>query len=381
MSETLPAFSTVSDLLTRTRPRRPVYCLHPAIYRATAKAFVAKFPGRVLYAVKANDHPKVVRLLYDGGVRHFDCASLNEIEVVKQVCPDACCYFMTPVRLRGAAREAQEKHGVRHFMLDHESGMDSLISEISVQSSVIFARMAVHHPSAMQDLSIRFGAPSEDIGDLLAKIADAGAEPALAFNVGSNVSDPAAYRHAIEIAGSVLDPLSTEVRLVDIGGGFPVSYPGFAVPPISDYIDAVSSAQTALPLTDHSEMLVEPGRALAAAGMSTVVEVLLRKEQRVFMNDGMYGSFWELRFKGHDRFRVRCFRDGMPLEGPLTPFQLFGPTCDSMDSLPGAVELPESVRVGDYLEFSNVGAYSLAGRTNFNGHHSENIVTIGADAQ
>jgi ornithine decarboxylase len=379
MSETLPAFSSVSELLNRTRPHRPVYCLHPDIYRATANEFVAKFPGRVLYAVKANDHPEVLRLLHEGGVRHFDCASLNEIEIVKNVCPEARCYFMTPVRLRGAARVAQEKYGVRHFVLDHESGLDSLISEIDVQSSVIFARMAVHHPSAMQDLSVRFGAPPEDIGTLLNTIAGTGAEAALAFNVGSNVSDPAAYRYAIGVAGSVLQQLSTKVRLVDIGGGFPVSYPGFAAPPMSEYIDAAGSARTELPLTEDAEILAEPGRALAAAGMSAVVEVLLRKEQRVFMNDGMYGVFWELRFKGHDRFEVRCFRDGMPLDGPLISFQLFGPTCDSTDSLPGEVELPESIRAGDYLEFSSVGAYSLAGRTNFNGHYSENIVTIGAD--
>ncbi|MGI9205921.1 MAG: type III PLP-dependent enzyme, partial [Woeseiaceae bacterium] len=230
-----------------------------------------------------------------------------------------------------------------------------------------------------QDLSIRFGAPPDDVGALLSNIAATGAEPALAFNVGSNVADPAAYRHAIEVASKVLAQHSTPVRLVDIGGGFPVSYPGFAVPPIREYIDVVRSAQAALPLTDNAELLVEPGRALAAAGMSTVVEVLLRKERRIFMNDGMYGAFWELRFKGHDRFDVQCFRDGRLLEGPLISFRLFGPTCDSTDALPGEVGLPESIRAGDYLVFGSVGAYSLAGRTNFNGHYSENIVTIGAD--
>jgi ornithine decarboxylase len=126
-------------------------------------------------------------------------------------------------------------------------------------------------------------------------------------------------------------------------------------------------------------VLVEPGRALAAPGLSAVVEVLLRKEQRLFLNDGMYGIFWELRFKGHDRFPVRCYRDGQPHAGALASFRLFGPTCDSSDAMPGAVDLPADVRAGDHLEFGRIGAYSLTGRTNFNGHYSEDIVTITGD--
>lgn len=376
MSDSLPRFRSVEELIRREQPTRPYYCIRPDVYRATAAEFVAGFPGRVLYAVKANDHPETIRLLYEGGIRHFDCASLQEIETVNLVCADNTCYFMTPVRLRGAAREAQERFGVRHFLIDHLSGLEPLKQEISVDSAVIFARMAVHHASAMQDLSIRFGAPPADVPELLTEIAMTGAEPALAFNVGSNVSDPAAYRHAIEAAATVLQDSESAVRLVDIGGGFPISYPGFDVPPLAEYLETIRATADQLPLIDGGEILCEPGRALAAAGLSAVVEVLLRKEQRIFLNDGMYGVFWELRFKGHDRFPVRCFRDGELLGGVTAEFALFGPTCDSTDSLPGLVDLPAGVRPGDYLEFSSVGAYSLAGRTTFNGHFSDHIVTI-----
>lgn len=380
MTERLPDYDNVPALLAAREPAKPVYCIYPAAYTAAATAFISGFPGRVLYAVKANDHPLVLGLLHAAGVNRFDCASLPEIETVHRLCRGSTVYFMTPVRLRGAARSAQRHYGVRHFMIDHASGLAPLAAEIDMSASVVFARMAVHHSSAMADLSVRFGAPPAQVPALLQAIRDAGAEPALAFNVGSNVSAPDAYRHSIGVAKQVLDGLPFRVRLVDIGGGFALSYPGFDVPPLGAYFGVVRESVARLPLADEGEVLVEPGRALAAPGMSAVVEVLLRKEDRLFLNDGMYGIFWELRFKGHERFPVRCYRGGRVHRGPTEAFRLYGPTCDSSDALPGAVALPADVRPGDYLEFGNIGAYSLTGRTDFNGHYSDTIVTISGDS-
>lgn len=370
------SYSSVTELLARRRPVQPVYCIYPGVYESTAREFVDAFPGRVLYAVKANDHPAIIKLLHQGGIRHFDCASVHEIETVMQACSDATCYFMVPTRLRGAARQAQREFGVRHFMIDHLSGLQPLAEEVDLSSSVVFARMAVHHSAALQDLSSKFGALPEKIPELLLAITKTGAEAALAFNVGSSVTSPDAYSHAIEVAAGVLRDSKLRVRLVDIGGGFPKSYPGFSVPQLTEYFDAIDLARKKLPMTDNGEILAEPGRALAAPGMSAVVEVLLRKEQRLYLNDGMYGIFWELRFKGHNRYAFRCYRDGAELSGPLQPFQLNGPTCDGTDVLPAEIELPQQIRCGDYIEFGRIGAYSLSGRTNFNGHYSDNIVTI-----
>jgi ornithine decarboxylase len=169
---------------------------------------------------------------------------------------------------------------------------------------------------------------------------------------------------------------------VDIGGGYPRSYPGFPVPELEQYFAAVRSVAGQLPLQEQGELLCEPGRALAAPGMSALVEVLLRKgDERLYINDGMYGVFWELRFGMQDRFPARAWRDARPLNGPLQAFSLYGPTCDSTDVLPGKVLLPADIRSGDYLEFGEIGAYSLAGRTNFNGHFSDQVVLIeGSDA-
>lgn len=369
-------FADVASMLRALRPSRPVYCIHPGLYAAAAREFLAGFPGRVLYAVKANDHPAVLRLLHRAGVAHFDCASLPEIELIHVYCPGAAAYFMIPARLRGAAGEAQKRFGVRHFMIDHASGLEPLADEIDMERTVVFARMATHHASAMQELSSKFGAPPEEIPDLLRSIAGTGAEPALAFNVGTGVTSPEAYAYAIDLARQALETSALPVRLVDIGGGFPKSYPGFTVPPLADYFSVIRAAAARLPLAAGGEILGEPGRALAASGLSAVVEVLLRKDERLYLNDGMYGIFWELRFRGHERYPARAFREGEALAGETRSFRLFGPTCDATDVLPGRVELPADIRPGDHVEFSNIGAYSLAGRTRFNGHYSDDVVTI-----
>ncbi len=381
MPKSIEKYTDVGNLLRTERPKDPVYCIFPHVYREITKEFLKGFPGRVLYAVKANSNTTILRLLTDAGIRHFDCASLPEIEQVDTLFPGAKKYFMTPVRIRGAAREAQEKHGVRHFVVDHLSGLAALVEEIETSRSVIFARMAVHHESAMEDLSARFGAPPEEMPQLLQSIRDSGAESALAFNVGSSVTDPDAYRYAMSVTKSVLEQLPFRLRLIDVGGGYPKSYPGFVVPQLEEYFRAVAEAVATLPLSDNAEVLGEPGRALSAPGMSAVVEVLLRKDNRLYLNDGMFGIFWLLRIDGPDRFPVRSYRNGKPLEGQTMEFQINGPTCDSTDTLPGLVPLPLDIRPGDHLEFGNIGAYSLTGRTDYNGFYSDRIVTITSKAE
>ena len=376
MTDAEEQYSDVTSLIRTERPKHPVYCIFPHVFRETAKEFLSGFPGRVLYAVKANSEPAVLRLLTDAGVCHFDCASLPEVAQVDNINPDAKKYFMTPVRIRGAAGIAQQEYGVRHFLVDHVSGLSQLVNEIDTSRSVIFARMAVHHESAFEDLSLRFGAPPEEMPALLQSIKDSGAEPALAFNVGSSVTDPEAYRHSMSVTKSVLEQLPFRLRLIDVGGGYPKSYPDFIVPGLEEYFTAVEESVGTLPLADNAEVLGEPGRALAAPGMSAVVEVLLRKDNRLFINDGMYGVFWLLRIDGPDSFPVRAYRDGKPLEGDTEEFQVNGPTCDSTDTLPGLVPLPADIRSGDYLEFGNIGAYSISGRTDYNGFYSDRIVTI-----
>jgi len=373
-------YQTVEDLLLATNPQIPAYCVYPHVYRKSTHHFLKGFPGRVLYAVKANNHPLVIEQLYAAGVRNFDCASLTEVELISRLCPDTKIYFMNPVRLPGHAGAAQRNHGVRHFVVDHHSGLAPLLDEVDPKQSVIFARMAVSHESAMEDLSAKFGAKPKNIPALLSAIHASGAEPALAFNVGTGVTDPEAYEYAIGLAKNVLSSLPFKVRLVDIGGGFPRKYPGYDVPALDEYFARTRVAAKELSLAEGGELLSEPGRALSAPGLSAVTRVLLRKTDRVYLNDGMYGAFWELRFRGHLKYACRAFRDGVALTGETRAFRLFGPTCDSSDEMPARVELPADINVGDHIEFGSIGAYSLSGRTDFNGFYSDTVVSIIGDA-
>jgi ornithine decarboxylase len=356
-----------------------VYCIYPHVYHETGQHFVGGFPGRVLYAVKANDNAIVIRALHEAGVNHFDCASLPEIELVKSVCADVTCYLMNPVRVEDHARLAQQKHGVRHFMVDHLSALPALLDEIDAGRSVVFARMAVSHESALADWSTKFGAQPEEMPELLTAIRDAGAEPAFAFNVGSSVMHPEAYTFSMGRARDVLQHLPFRIRLLDIGGGFPKSYPGFPAPPLDEYFASIRGIRHELPLTGDGEILAEPGRALSARGMSTLARVLLRKENRLYLNDGMYGAFWELRFRAHLKYPARSYRGHAELGGSQEAFRLFGPSCDSTDELPAAVDLPADIDVGDYIEFGSMGAYSLSGRTRFNGFFSDDVVIIDSE--
>ena len=369
-------YDSVESLLQSRQPDKPVYCIHPDIYLDVAKHFIANFPGRVLFAVKANNHPLVIAALAAGGIEHFDCASVEEVALVKAQCPDATCYLMNPVRLAGDAKRARDEFGTRHFMVDHLSGVAPLIDEIDAPQTIIFARMAASHHSAMEDLSSKFGAPPEDMPAMLSAIRKTGAEPALAFNVGTGVTEPEAYTYAMGLAREVLDVTPFPIRLLDVGGGFPRPYPGFPVPPLDEYFAAIRGFRHELPLHDDGELLAEPGRGLSAPGMSTIAKVLLRKDDRLYLNDGMYGAFWELRFKGHVRYPARALRGSEPLVGNLHSFRLFGPTCDSSDRMPGRVELPANIDIGDYIEFGSMGAYSLSGMTRFNGFYSDDVVTI-----
>ena len=370
-------FENVEALIASEDPALPVYCVYPHVYRQSTKRFVDGFGGRTLYAVKANNHPTGHQMSLRGnGVRHFDCASIVEVELIAELCPDAAIYYMNPARLPNHARIAQERFGVRHFVVDHHSGLQPLLDEIDAARSVIFARMAVSHESALENLSKKYGARPENIPALLNAIHASGAEAALAFNVGTGVVDPAAYAESMHVARNVLQQVEFKVRLLDIGGGFPISYPDFEVPELEQFFERTAETRPDVPLADDGELLAEPGRALSGPGLSAVTRVLLKKADRIYLNDGIYGAFWELRFKGHLKYPCRAYHNGSLLEGATKPYRIFGPTCDSTDELPAPVELPETIGVGDHIEFGSIGAYSLSGRTDFNGFGSDHVITL-----
>jgi ornithine decarboxylase len=374
-----PAFASSAEMVASLAPTEPVYCVYPEVLHGLAQSFLRGFPGRVLYAVKANPEPRIIASLWAAGIRHFDTASIVEMRTVHGVSGDAVCYFMAPVKFPGAMREAYASHRVRACVIDHADELDRVTREAPARELTIFVRMAAHAPAAIYDLSEKFGASEDRAVDLLRAVARSGAQPALAFNVGSLVCHPDAYVNAIASAASVLKRSGVEIGWLDVGGGFPRRYPEPVAEPIERFFAAIGAAKSLLPGT--VELLAEPGRALVADGVSLVTRVLHRDGDRLYLNDGVWGSLIEpWQSQGRFRFPTRALRRGEILEDTSVDFTVFGPTCDSLDRLPKALPLPSSIATGDWVEFGLIGAYSLSNRTAFNGFYPDRFVRIDAQS-
>src|SRR6185437_3056486 len=288
------------------------------------------------------------------GIRHFDTASLGEIELIKSRFPDAHCHFMTPVRLPGAAKVAFEKYGVTDYVVDCDFELDKLLAETgSAKNLRIFVRIATPLGGAILELSSKFGTPPAEAAKLLKRVAKTGAIPAVTFHVGSQCLSPFSYAQAIEMARRTATLAKVELQAMDVGGGFPGPYTGNDVPPYHWYFDTIKEALQTLPNPDIP-LLCEPGRALVAEGMSLVTQVVLRKGSSLYINDGTYGSFDELTLPGwtgdYPVTAMRVDQGGIArnLEAEMKPFRVFGPTCDTLDVLPRPLTLPDNVAAGDF---------------------------------
>jgi ornithine decarboxylase len=376
------AFLSFDAVVARVRPTEPLLCFRPAVIAGAARRFVDRFPGDVLYAVKCNPEPRVLRALWAGGVRHFDCASLAEVALIRKLLPAAQMHFMHPVKSRPAIRDAFDRFGVIDFAFDSGDELAKILQETVPVGLVgdppvlgLFVRLALPKGESVYDLSGKFGAPLEDAAEPLRAARPHAARLGIAFHVGSQCLDPDAYAQAIALAGETIAASGVAVDIVDIGGGFPVSYPDMTPPPFGDYIAAITAAAAALPGTVR--LWVEPGRALVAAGGSVVVQVQLCRGDALFVNDGVYGSLSDAGALGF-RFPARRIRLGETEEPQpeAADFALFGPTCDSADRMRGPFRLPVDMREGDGIELGQLGAYGACLRTGFNGFGRADLVEV-----
>jgi ornithine decarboxylase len=363
-------------MIADLQPSYPVYCIRPRALAETARNFVERFPGRVLYAVKCNPHAAVLDALYKGGIRHFDTASLVEIAEVRERFSDGEAYFNHPVKARPHIGTAHAVYGVRHYVIDHEAEFAKVLEETGGQDIVVHVRLATPEADVAYHLSAKFGAKPAAAAPLLRAVRDAGLRAGLAFHVGSQCREPAAYTTALAAVGDVLAGSGSEIQFLDVGGGFPATYPGVAVPPLEEYFTAIEAGITSLGLRNDCILMAEPGRALVAECCSLVVQIQLRKDDdQLFINDGIYHSLSEA-VTANLRFPMRLIRPGGTPATETAEFTIYGPTCDSTDVLPSKHALPVDAQEGDWIEIRDVGAYSNALATRFNGFHPDTFVEI-----
>jgi ornithine decarboxylase len=358
-----------ADIAT-LRPVEPVTLLRPHAARRAARFFVEKFPGRSLYAVKANPSPGLLQILWDSGVTHYDVASIGEIRLVHETLPEAVLCFMHPVKAEEAIAEAYFDHDVRTFSLDTIEELDKIIRAtatdgVAASDLNLLVRIRVSSDHAKLSLAAKFGADPRDVSALLFAARQAADALGICFHVGSQAMTPAAFAEAMARVRDAIVEAAVTVDIVDVGGGFPSSYPGMEPPPLENYFAVIHAAFEALPISYSAELWCEPGRALCAEYASVLVRVEKRRGDELYINDGAYGALFDAAHIGW-RYPVRLVRERESHVRTME-FSFYGPTCDDLDHMAGPFALPADVGPGDYIEVGMLGAYGCAMRTRFNG--------------
>src|SRR5262245_47695109 len=368
-------FPSASALIGAVKPDIPVIGLRPHAAARAARWFIEHFPGDVAYAYKANSSVFLLGSLYGAGIRHFDVASLPEVADAATI-PGAHLHFMHPVKSRTAIRRAYSEYGVRSFALDSEDELKKILEETGgARDLTLWVRVAVAAKNSKIPLERKFGATGAKAARLLVRTRQAAKELGVTFHVGSQTETPEAYIAALDEVSGLIVKAGVVLDRLDVGGGFPSVYSGPAPAPLAAYIRAIKDGVERLPVGNRCRLMCEPGRALVSEAESLIVRVDARRGNELYINDGGYGTLFDAAHMGF-AFPVRLIgRDLEPGES-LAPFCFWGPTCDTVDFMPGPFQLPARIKEGDYIEIGNTGAYgrALGGRFNGYGAYDEAIL-------
>ena len=383
-------FASAGEVARQLRPDSPIYCFRPSVLREDANAFLSAFAGKTAYAVKTNGEPFVLKTLADVGMRAFDVASPAEIAAARAVASQAELFYMHPVKSQTDISLALGPYGIRTLALDHEDEVAKILRvvrglDLDPESITLCVRLATKGHAAYE-LSKKFGAAPGHAVELLQRIDRIGFRCGLCFHVGSQVTDLDTYEQALKSADWVRNRAGVELKVLDVGGGFPAPYGADprrdnGAPPhdVSAMAAEVSREAREWGFGDV-ELVSEPGRVIVARCLSVIVRVLLKKGRRIYINDGVWGSLsdsWTGKIVLPARLvpdPARKRRTGDPHK--IVPFKVCGATCDSIDILSRPFYLPETVDTGDFIEIGHIGAYSMSLRTRFNGFFPERVVVV-----
>ena len=364
-------FSDVNDLVNTLKPEEPVYCIRPNSIKKSVEFFKNKFPGKVLYAVKTNPDEKVLKIINDSGIQNFDVASINEVKLVRKINTKAKVYFMHTVKSRESIKEAYTKYNVKDFALDTKDELLKILDETNNAKDLnLYVRVSISNEHAEIDLSRKFGATSSEALGLLRLCKAHAKKVGLSFHVGSQCMHKISFAKGINEIGKIIKKTKIVPDVINVGGGFPSIYPDLIPEPLENYMDVIKQSLKSLKLEKTTEIFCEPGRSIVAEAGSTLVKVLLRKKNKLYINDGTYGSLFDA---GVPNFVLptKMVSNGRMVSKKKTAFNFYGPTCDSLDYMKGPFLLPNNIKEGDYIELGQLGAYGTTFRTKFNGFFSD----------
>ena len=369
-------FTDVNELVNTLKPDFPVYCIRPESIKTSTQFFKKNFPGKVLYAVKTNPDRNVLSHIINNGIENFDAASINEIQLIRSLKPDAHIYFMHTVKSRNDIAEAYFNLGIKDFALDTKDELIKILDATNnAKDLTLYVRIAISNEHAEIDLSRKFGAHASEAIGLVRLCKEHANKIGISFHVGSQCMHKVSFTKAITEVGNIIKKTKIIPDIINVGGGFPSIYPDLNPEPLENYLDEIKNSIAKLNLPFSPELICEPGRAIVAESGSTIVKVNLRKKNKLYINDGTYGTLFDA---GVPNFILpsRMILNGRVQSRKLTAFNFYGPTCDSMDYMKGPFLLPNNIKEGDYIELGQLGAYGLTFRTKFNGFYSDNIFEL-----
>ena len=369
-------FKSVDELVSQLKPEKPIYCIRKKSIQLASTYFRNKFPGKILYAVKTNPHPEVLKTIVKSGIENFDVASIQEIKDIRAIDPNAKCSYMHTVKSRESIRDAYFNHNIKTFSLDTKDELIKIIESTNHASDLeLFIRIAVSNEHAEIDLSKKFGALASEASGLLRLTKQYAKKTGLSFHVGSQCMHPISYVKGISEVGNIIKKTKIIPDYINIGGGFPAIYPDLVPQSLDNYFEEIKKGLENLKLEKLPELICEPGRAIVAESGSTIVRINLRKKQKLYINDGTYGTLFDAGTP-NIVYPSRIIKTGKIISKKLTAFDFYGPTCDSMDYMKGPFLLPNNIKENDYIELGQLGAYGLTFRTQFNGFYSNEIYEV-----
>jgi ornithine decarboxylase len=360
----------------------PLFVVDHDVIRANYAAFRRYLPRvQAYYAVKANPDPAIVRTLYRIGAS-FDVASIAEFRLVyenirrlpaeerQNFIWDKIVYA-NPIK---DTRTLEELDAYKPLVAFDNREEIKKIRRHAPHAGLVL-RIRVPNTGSMVELSSKFGASPGEAADLMAAAFDSGlVVEGLGFHVGSQCTNFENYVQALSTSASVAEEAASRgfaMKLLDIGGGFPARYDRH-VRPFRE-LAAILRAELDRLFPKTMEILAEPGRFMVATAATLVAEVIGKSERDgkrcYYLNDGIYHTFSGILFD-HCQYPVKAFK-----RGPKKISAVFGPTCDALDTISQAESLPE-LKLGDLVYSENIGAYSHASSTCFNGFPPAKVVHI-----
>jgi ornithine decarboxylase len=371
---------TLLDLATRHGT--PLFVVDHAELRRNYAAFKRHFPRvQAYYAVKVNSDPAIVETFYKLG-GSFDVASMEEFHTVYRLIKKLPAkerqdfiwdkiIYANPIKPIETLRELD-----RYRPLVTYDNLEE-VKKIAAHAprAGLCLRLQVPNTGSMVELSSKFGTPPGEAVDLIQAAHDHGlVVEGVSFHVGSQCTNPENYVQALHLAAGIFNEARLrgfELTLLDIGGGFPAAYDE-RVPKLAALARTINHEIDRL-FPASIEILAEPGRFLVASAGTAVSKIIgkaVRGEKlSYYIDDGVYHTFSGVIFD-HCTYHLKSFKRGRP-----QLCAVFGPTCDALDTISLAEQLPD-LEIGDYLYSENIGAYSAASSTHFNGFPPAKVVHI-----